>query len=179
MNIAHRVAQVSAHLAAVARERLLVPFGMAPAGAAGAQRLLDLGASQALRDLFARAHPADRAAASRLAAALRRAGCDEDEEVAALLHDAAKGQSGLVARIVHVLEGSPHGGAARGALGEQRQRLREHATRIVSQAFEGGASQRSVAILAELAAIEANGQLRTTITGAAARLFMLDSGGRA
>ena len=179
MSTAHRVTQVAAHLAAVAREWLLAPLGGAPAGAAGGQRLVDLGASRALRDLYARAHPADRAAATRLAAALRRAGGDADEEIAALLHDTAKGRTGLLARIVHVLEGSPHGGAARGPLGAQRQRLHEHATRVVTIAREAGASPRSVAILTDLAELEANGVVRSAGDGAAARLFLLDSGGHA
>ena len=132
-----------------------------------------------VRDLYARAHPADRAAATRLAAALRSAGGDADEEIAALLHDTAKGRTGLLARIVHVLEGSPHGGAARGPVGAQRQRLREHATRVVTIAREAGASPRSVAILTDLAELEANGVVRSAGDGAAARLFLLDSGGHA
>ena len=181
MSTAHRISQVAAHLAAVVRERLIAPLGAAPAGAEGAQRLLELGASDALRELYALAHPADRAAATRLATALRRAGGDEDEETAALLHDTAKGRTGLLARILHVLEGSPVGGAARGPLRLERQRLRQHATVVVTLARSAGASPRCVEILTDLAALEAHGTGRREAhgDGAAMRLFLLDSGGRA
>lgn len=189
MSRAHRVAQVAAHLAAVARESLL-PFGAAPAGAAGARRLVELGASEATLHLFAAAHPADRAAATRLAARLRTIGANRDEELAALLHDVAKGRCGLVARIIHVLEGSPTSGTPRGPRSSDRALLRAHATRAAHLARQVGAPEGCVQILAELALIErgegdrgASGDVPSSTIAArqsyaaARRLAALDSGG--
>ena len=150
---------------------------------------MELGANDALQELFARAHPADRAAATRLASALRRVGGDADEEIAALLHDAAKGRAGLGARIIHVLEGSPIGGDPGGPLASERRRLRHHATSVVDLARDAGAPRRCVEILTELARLEADRNVRhqgdVVSQGeghgndAALRLYLLDSGGRA
>lgn len=191
MSPAHRIAQVAAHLVAVARESPLLPFGVARAGAEGAQRLVDLGASEAAQVLYAAAHPADRAAATRLAARLRKVDANGDEELAALLHDVAKGRCGLVARVVHVLEGSPTSGTPRGLFGGERALLRAHAVRAVQLAREVGASEGCVEILAELASIEHGGSgpaahgrapsdtvAKRGSRAAALRLAILDSGGR-
>lgn len=197
MSPAHRLAQVAAHLAAVARESLLRPLGVAPAGAAGAKRLAELGASAAARELYAAAHPADRASATRLAAALRSIGASSDEELAALLHDVAKQRCGLLSRVIHVIEGSPTSGIPRGLFSAERALLRDHASRAVQRAREVGAPEACVQILSDLASIERGEVLREPngrepndasarrgaaalgSRAAAARLAALDSGGRA
>ena len=174
MILVHRLTQVAAHLAAVARERWALSSGAAPVGEEGRRRLIALGASEAAIDRYAAAHPADRAAATRLAAATRRAGGSPDEEFAALFHDLAKGQCGLVARVLHVLEGAPTSGTPHGPLHSERAYLRVHAARVVELAREVGATERCVQILANLAALEAGEAVRADT--AAVRLLALDSG---
>jgi hypothetical protein len=82
-----RVAQVARHLQAVFQDWRAARGAVDRAGSAGLSRLRELGAGEAMIHAFAASHPADRAAATRMAEALRRAGAGPSEEVAALIHD--------------------------------------------------------------------------------------------
>lgn len=154
MNVAiraHRVRQVLAHLQAVGRHGA-AHLGFAHhVGRAGDLHLRSLRATPRARRAFASAHPADQASATRTAASLRRLGAKRDDQFAALLHDLPKGRVGLIARVLHVLEGSPVVGHARGPWGSSRQLLRLHASAAPKLAASLGAPKGTILILNELA----------------------------
>ncbi len=182
MNIAtraHRLLQVRSHLLAVARQQI-ARLGLADAvGAEGDAHLRSLGATPRARRAFAAAHPADQASATRTAASLRRLGAKGDDQLAALLHDLPKGQVGLLVRVIHVLEGSPVRGRARGPLARSRQTLRLHASVAPKLAAKLGASRGTIAILQELARQESltTSRGKTTPIDARVRLLLdIDSG---
>lgn len=182
MNVAtraHRLQQVLAHLQAVGRQQV-ARLGLAkPVGAEGDAHLRALRATPRARRAFAAAHPADQASATRTAASLRQLGAKGDDQLAALLHDLAKGQVSLLPRVLHVLEGSPVTGQARGAFARARQTLRLHASAAPVLAEKLGAPRGTVTILQELARQEPRTAHRGRATGidARARLLLdLDSG---
>ncbi|MFM9128857.1 MAG: HD domain-containing protein [Candidatus Limnocylindrus sp.] len=182
MNIAtraHRLVQVRSHLLAVVRQQV-ARLGLTDAvGAEGDAHLRSLGATLRARRAFAAAHPADQASATRTAASLRRLGAKRDDQLAALLHDLGKGQVGLIPRVIHVLEGSPVHGQARGPLARSRQILRRHASVAPALAAKLGASRGTIAILRELARQESRRTSREKATPIDARVRLLidiDSG---
>ena len=176
---AHRLLQVLSHLQAVGRQQA-ARFGLAtPVGSEGDAHLCDLRATPRARRAFAAAHPADQASATRTAASLRRLGAKGDDQLAALLHDLPKGQVGLLPRVLHVLEGSPVTGRARGPFAGARQTLRLHAAAAPTLAAKLGAPRGTIAILQELARQESRSSSRQKPTGIDARvrlLLDLDSG---
>jgi hypothetical protein len=176
---AHRLLQVLSHLQAVGRQQV-ARFGLvAPVGAEGDEHLRALRATLRARRAFAAAHPADQASATRTAASLRRLGAKGDDQLAALLHDLPKGQVGLLPRVLHVLEGSPVTGRARGPFAHSRQTLRRHASAAPTLAVKLGAPRGTIAILHELARQESRTSLQPKSTGMQARvrlLLDLDSG---
>ena len=176
---AHRLQQVLSHLRAVGRHQV-ARLGLAkPVGADGDAHLRALRATPRARRAFAAAHPADQASATRTAAGLRRLGAKGDDQLAALLHDLPKGQVGLLPRVLHVLEGSPVPGQARGPLARSRQTLRLHASVAPRLAAKLGAPRGTIAILHELARQESRTSSRQKPTGIDARvrlLLDLDSG---
>lgn len=177
--LTHRIAQVLLHLAAVARQWLSAAGVARPVGAAGDAHLRALGASASARRAFAAAHPADQASATRAASALRRLDASEDDQLAALLHDLAKGRVGLVPRILHVLEGSPVAGRARGPWSAARGQLRAHAAAAPDLAARLGAPKGTVALLRELARQESRSAGRSEVAGMTTRvqrLIDVDSG---
>ena len=177
--LAHRFRQVALHLRAVVREhRARLGLG-APVGAAGDLLLRELRASSRARRAFAAAHPADQEASVRVAVRLRRQGAGDDDQLAALLHDLAKGPVGLVPRILHVLEGSPTSGAARGPWSAARNILRRHAASAPRLAADLGAPEGTIALLDGLAQRESGAAPRTSMRRMSSRietLHRLDSG---
>jgi len=176
---AHRIQQVLSHLQAVGRQQVARLGFAAPVGAAGDAHLRALRATPRARRAFAAAHPADQASATRTAASLRRLGAKPDDQLAALLHDLPKGQVGLLPRVLHVLEGSPVTGQARGPFARARQTLRLHAAVAPTLAAKLGASRGTITILRELARLESRTSSRQKPTGIDARvrlLLDLDSG---
>lgn len=176
---AHRLQQVLWHLQAVGRQQVARLGLTAPVGAEGDAHLRALRATPRARRAFAAAHPADQASATRIAAGLRRLGAKGDDQLAALLHDLPKGQVGLLPRVVHVLEGSPVTGNARGPLARARQSLRLHASVAPALAAKLGAPKGTIAILHELARQESRTsfpQKRSAIDARARLLLDLDSG---
>jgi hypothetical protein len=176
---AHRLQQVLSHLQAVGRQQVARLGLVKPVGAAGDAHLQALRATPRARRAFAAAHPADQASATRTAASLRRLGAKGDDQLAALLHDLPKGQVGLLPRVLHVLEGSPVTGRARGPFARARQTLRLHASAAPVLAAKLGAPRGTVTILQELARQESSTAHRGRATGidARARLLLdLDSG---
>lgn len=176
---AHRLLQVLSHLQAVGRQQV-ARFGIVtPVGAAGDAHLRALRATPRARRAFAAAHPADQASATRTAASLRRLGAKGHDQLAALLHDLPKGQVGLLPRVIHVLEGSPDRGAARGPFARSRQTLRSHAASAPTLAAKLGAPRGTIAILRELAREESRATYRQKSDAMHARvrlLLDLDSG---
>jgi len=176
---AHRLLQVLSHLQAVGRQQV-ARFGLvAQVGTEGDAHLADLRATPRARRAFAAAHPADQASATRTAASLRRLGAKRGDQLAALLHDLPKGQVGLIPRVLHVLEGSPVTGRARGPFAGARQTLRLHAAAAPTLAAKLGAPRGTIAILRELARQESRSSSRQKPTGIDARvrlLLDLDSG---
>jgi hypothetical protein len=176
---AHRLQQVLSHLQAVCRQQVARLSLVTPVGAAGDAHLQALRATPRARRAFAAAHPADQASATRTAASLRRLGAKGDDQLAALLHDLPKGEVGLLPRVLHVLEGSPVTGRARGPFARARQTLRLHASAAPVLAAKLGAPRGTVTILQELARQESSTAHRGRATGidARARLLLdLDSG---
>lgn len=177
--LAHRFHQVALHLRAVARDhRARLGLG-APVGAPGDLLLRTLRASAQARRAFAAAHPADQDASVRVALSLRRQGAGEDDQLAALLHDLAKGPVGLVPRIVHVLEGAPTSGAARGPWSAARNTLRRHAAAAPRLAADLDAPEGTIALLEGLAQRESDATSRTSTQRMSSRietLHRLDSG---
>lgn len=108
--------------------------------------------------LFDSMHPADRRHGLDVVATLRASGVsDRDLLLAGLLHDAGKGDTGLLPRIVWSLGealGDPvvrlaeRSGAFRPALG----RLRDHAERSATLAEAAGCPRRTVGLIREQAA---------------------------
>ncbi len=182
MNVAtrtHRLQQVLSHLQAVGRQRVARLGLVTPVGIEGDAHLRAIGATPRARRAFAAAHPADQASATRTAASLRRLGAKPDDQLAALLHDLPKGQVGLLARVIHVLEGSPVRGRARGPFARSRQTLRLHASVAPKLADKLGAPRGTIAILHELARLESRTSSRQKPTKIDARvrlLLDLDSG---
>ena len=169
----HRPLQVARHLLALAHEAASLTRLVPPPGSAGRRRLRELGASPALIDAFTRAHPADRTAAARLAATIRRAGAAPAEQFAALIHDLPKGRAGLPPRVLHVLLGSPQSATWPGDDASSLARLRGHAAEAPRLAARLGAPLEVVQILEALAAQERDG---TAVDARAARIFAADSG---
>lgn len=103
--------------------------------------------------LFDEMHVADRRHGLDVMAALRAGGTDDPEVLlAGLLHDAGKGDSGLVARIVHSLGQLGLGWTARlvawwPGLGASLDRLRDHADRSASLAAAAGCPPRTVELI--------------------------------
>lgn len=176
---AHRVQQVVSHVHAVTQQ-WLSSLGLAePVGAAGDEHLRALKANQRVRQAFAAAHPADQLSATRIAASLLQSASGRDDQLAAFLHDLPKGHVGLVPRVIHVLEGSPVSGRARGPWATSRQRLRRHAADAPAHAARLGAPRGAVALLRELARHEsrhASGLAAGRLTPRAQRILELDSG---
>ena len=176
---AHRLHQVLSHLQAVGRQQV-ARLGLAtPVGAEGDAHLRALRATTRARRAFAAAHPADQASATRTAASLRRLGAKPDDQLAALLHDLPKGHAGLLPRVLHVLEGSPVTGSARGPFAGARQTLRLHASVAPRLAAKLGAPRGTIAILNELARLESRATSATKPTAIDARVQLLleiDSG---
>jgi hypothetical protein len=176
---AHRFQQVLVHLMAVGRQWMSQIGVATPVGAEGDAHLRALRATPRARRAFAAAHPADQAASIRTAASLRNLGAHRDDQLAALLHDLAKGHVGLLPRVLHVLEGSPVAGVARGPFAGARQTLRRHAAEAPALASKLGAPRGTIAILRELARQESRGTSRLKPVGLGARaklLLDLDSG---
>jgi hypothetical protein len=176
---AHRIQQVLLHLQAVGRQQGARVGLTAPVGVAGDAHLRALRATTRARRAFADAHPADQASATRIAASLRRLGAKPDDQLAALLHDLPKGRIGLLPRVLHVLEGSPLTGRARGPYARARQRLRLHASAAPALAAKLGAPRGTIAILQELARQESRftARQKPTAVNARARLLLdIDSG---
>jgi hypothetical protein len=176
---AHRLHQVLSHLRAVGRQQVARLGLVAPVGAEGDAHLRALGATARARRAFAAAHPADQVSATRTAASLRRLGAKPDDQLAALLHDLPKGHVGLLPRVLHVLEGSPVTGSARGPFAGARQTLRLHASVAPKLAANLGAPRDTIAILHELARLESRATSRQKPTRIDARvrlLLDLDSG---
>ena len=175
----HRTQQVLAHLLAVGRQGL-ARLGLASAvGAEGDAHLRTLGATTRARRTFAAAHPADQASAARTAASLRRLGAHVDDQLAALLHDLPKGRVALLPRVVHVLEGSPTTGRARGPFASPRQTLRSHAAAAPVLAAKLGAPTGTITFLRVLARIESANARPTETSKLGARVQLLldiDSG---
>jgi hypothetical protein len=168
-----RVAQVARHLQAVFQDWRAARGAVDRAGSAGLSRLRELGAGEAMIHAFAASHPADRAAATRMAEALRRAGAGPSEEVAALIHDLPKGQVGLLLRIVHVLTGSIMMAYEAGVPMKGLTALRTHADAAPHHARELGAAADVIALLEELAHIERGG---TAVDHRVMRLHLADEG---
>lgn len=176
---AHRLHQVLSHLQAVGRKQVARLGLAAPVGAEGDAHLRALRATARARRAFAAAHPADQASATRTAASLRRLGAKPDDQLAALLHDLPKGQVGLLPRVLHVLEGSPVAGSARGPFARARQTLRIHASVAPRLAAMLGAPRGTIAILQELAREESRAtspKKRTAIRARVRLLLDVDSG---
>jgi hypothetical protein len=96
-----------------------------------------------------------------------------------LLHDLPKGQVGLLPRVLHVLEGSPVAGSARGPFARARQTLRIHASVAPRLAAKLGAPRGTIAILQELAREESRAtspKKRTAIRARVRILLDVDSG---
>lgn len=103
--------------------------------------------------LFDGMHAADRRHGLDVVAALRAGGTDDREVLlAGLLHDAGKGDAGLVSRVVFSL-GQARLGAAAGAVGwwpgmrATLQRLRDHAETSARLAEAAGCSPRTVELI--------------------------------
>lgn len=169
----HRIQQVLAHLRAVGRQGLARIGLVAAVGAEGDAHLRSLGATTRARRAFAAAHPADQASAARTAASLRRLGAHVDDQFAALLHDLPKGRVALLPRVVHVLEGSPTMGRARGPFANPRQKLRNHAAAAPVLAAKLGAPTGTITILLELARLESADARRTATSKLGARVQLL------
>lgn len=108
--------------------------------------------------LFDSMHPADRRHGLDVVATLRAAGvADRDLLLAGLLHDAGKGDTGLLPRIVWSL-GEAFGdpvvrlGERSGALRPALDRLRHHAERSAALAEAAGCPRRTVGLIREQAA---------------------------
>lgn len=104
-------------------------------------------------DLFDRMHRADRRHGLDVVAALRRDGVDEPEVlVAGLLHDAGKGDTGLVARVAYSL-GQAYGQWIPGALARlpgmrpALERLDSHAESSARLAAAAGCTQRTIDLI--------------------------------
>lgn len=176
---AHRLLQVLSHVQAVGRQQVARLGAATPVSAEGDAHLRALRATPRARRAFAAAHPADQASATRIAASLRRFGAKPDDQLAALLHDLPKGQVGLFPRVLHVLEGSPVTGRARGPFAGARQTLRLHAAAAPTLAAKLGAPRGTIVILRELARQESRSSSRQKPTAIDARvrlLIDLDSG---
>ena len=176
---AHRLQQVLWHLQAIGRQQVARLGFATPVGAAGDAHLRALRATPRARRAFAAAHPADQSSATRTAASLRRLGAKSDDQLAALLHDLPKGQVGLLPRVLHVLEGSPLTGSARGPFARARQTLRLHTSVAPRLAAKLGAPRGTISILNELARLESGAASETKPTAIAVRvrlLLELDSG---
>jgi len=168
----HRSTQVAQHLLAIVQE-YIASFGLATRpGAAGAVRLRELGAPDAICERFESAHPADRASGMRLAILLRRAGATPHEEYAALLHDLPKAGVGLLPRILHVLAGSPRLHLPLRVDASATLRLRTHAAESPRLAARCGAPTEVVELL-EALALEEDGRASHDVR--AQRLYALDS----
>jgi hypothetical protein len=104
-------------------------------------------------DLFDAMHVADRRHGLDVAATLRRDGVtDRDVLVAGLLHDAGKGATGVVARIVHSLGQAfgpsvPRAAARVPGLAAPLDRLRVHAEASAEMARRAGCSPRTVELI--------------------------------
>jgi len=114
---------------------------------------LDAWLSPAQLALFDGMHVADRRHGLDVVATLRGGGeTDRDVLVAGLLHDAGKGQTGLVTRVLYSLSqryGSWIGTAALAWPGTTRgiDRLRSHAERSAELARAAGCSERTVELI--------------------------------
>ena len=129
------------------RSHVLARVGAAEHAALGAWL------SPAQRALFDAMHVADRRHGLDVVAALRLAGVTEpDALVAGLLHDAGKGNAGVVARIFHSLEQAygplvPATVRRRPAMAGVLDRLAHHAERSATLAAGAGCSPRTVDLI--------------------------------
>lgn len=109
--------------------------------------------SPAQADLFDRMHPADRRHGLNVAHTLRADGVGEpDVLAAALLHDAGKGDTGLVPRVVHSLGQAYGPGVGRIArrfpgMAAALDRLARHAELSAGLAAAAGCSERTVELI--------------------------------
>jgi hypothetical protein len=117
------------------------------------RRGLEAWTTPAQRDLFDAMHVADRRHGLDVAATLRADGVTDPEVlVAGLLHDAAKGQTGIVPRVVYSL-GTAYGSwiprLARVVPGMAAplERLRTHAEESARLAAAAGCSERTVELI--------------------------------
>lgn len=103
--------------------------------------------------LFDGMHVADRRHGLDVVAALRAGGTDDPELLlAGLLHDAGKGDAGLVARVLHSLGQARHGWAAAPlrlwpGMTATLDRLRDHAERSARLAQAAGCPPRTVELI--------------------------------
>jgi hypothetical protein len=103
--------------------------------------------------LFDSMHVADRRHGLDVVATLRADGVDDPEVlVAGLLHDAAKGDTGVLARVVHSLGQAWGGWIPRvtrllPGMGTKLDRLRTHADASARLAAAAGCSQRTVELI--------------------------------
>jgi hypothetical protein len=119
----------------------------------GERRALDAWTTLAERALFDSMHVADRRHGLDVVATLRADGIDDPEVlVAGLLHDAAKGDTGILPRVIHSLGQAWGGWVPRLArvvpgLGESLDRLRTHAEESARLAAAAGCSPRTVELI--------------------------------
>jgi len=175
---AHRFQQVLAHFRAVGRQWMSQIGVATPVGAEGDAHLSALRATPRARRAFAAAHPADHAASIRTAASLRNLGAHRDDQLAALLHDLAKGTSACSHGCFTCSRGRRSRGGTRAVC---RCTADAAPTRCGAPALASklGAPRGTIAILRELARQESRGtsRLKPVGLGARARLLLdLDSG---
>ncbi|HEX5589699.1 MAG TPA: hypothetical protein VFX65_05365 [Candidatus Limnocylindrales bacterium] len=117
------------------------------------RRALEAWTTDAERALFDSMHVADRRHGLDVAGTLREQGIeDRDALVAGLLHDAGKGDTGVLPRIVHSLAQAYGGWVAVPArlvpgMGTALERLRTHAEASAQLAAAAGCSPRTVELI--------------------------------
>jgi hypothetical protein len=117
------------------------------------RRGIEAWTTPAQRALFDAMHVADRRHGLDVAATLRRDGvADVEVLIAGLLHDAAKGQTGILPRVIYSL-GTAYGswiprlGAAVPGMRAPLERLRTHAEESARLAEAAGCSNRTVELI--------------------------------
>jgi hypothetical protein len=117
------------------------------------RRALEAWTAPAQAALFDSMHVADRRHGLDVVATLRADGIDDPEVlVAGLLHDAAKGDAGILPRVVHSLGQAWGGWVPRIArlvpgMGAPLDRLRTHAEASAQLATDAGCSPRTVELI--------------------------------
>jgi hypothetical protein len=119
----------------------------------GERRALDAWTTPAQRALFDSMHVADRRHGLDVVATLRADGVDDAEVlVAGLIHDAAKGDTGMLPRVIHSLGQAWGGWVPRlvrvwPGMGASLDRLRTHAEASAGLAAAAGCSARTVELI--------------------------------